>query len=141
MAMYLYIASACIFLFMISFVGLLGNGKKMDIKGDRYKYDAVEYYKTDLDWFALIFIGFAMDSMVIGLVTSGIYKTSDQFVLPERDKDSYILNFYKGNGGGLNDQHLNYITISLRIWQLCTMRNIKDYYRNLVHFNSFIWVV
>lgn len=49
----------------------------MDIKGDRYKYDAVEYYKTDLDWFALIFIGFAMDSMVIGLVTSGIYKGSE----------------------------------------------------------------
>lgn len=100
MAMYLYIASACIFLFMISFVGLLGNGKKMDIKGDRYKYDAVEYYKTDLDWFALIFIGFAMDSMVIGLVITGIYGSSDQI----------------DNKKGLNDQHLNYITISLRIW-------------------------
>lgn len=127
MAMYLYIASACIFLFMISFVGLLGNGKKMDIKGDRYKYDAVEYYKTDLDWFALIFIGFAMDSMVIGLVLSGIYGSPDDDA-----------NVKKGR---LNDQHLNYITISLRIWQLCTMRNIKDYYRNLIHYNTFIWIV
>lgn len=125
--MYLYIASACIFLFMISFVGLLGNGKKMDIKGDRYKYDAIEYYKTDLDWFALIFIGFAMDSMVIGLVLSGIYSSPDDEA-----------NVKKGS---LNDQHLNYITISLRIWQLCTMRNIKDYYRNLIHYNTFIWIV
>lgn len=98
--MYLYIASACIFLFMISFVGLLGNGKKNDIKGDRYKYDAIEYYKTDLDWFALIFIGFAMDSLVIGLVLTGIYGSSDQ----------------SDGRKGLNDQHLNYITISLRIW-------------------------
>lgn len=126
MAMYLYIASACIFLFMISFVGLLGNGKKMDIKGDRYKYDAVEYYKTDLDWFALIFIGFAMDSMVIALVLTGVYGSDDE------------ANVKKGR---LNDQHLNYITISLRIWQLCTMRNIKDYYRNLIHYNTFIWIV
>ena len=124
--MYLYIASACIFLFMISFVGLLGNGKKMDIKGDRYKYDAVEYYKTDLDWFALIFIGFAMDSMVIALVLTGVYGSDDE------------ANVKKGR---LNDQHLNYITISLRIWQLCTMRNIKDYYRNLIHYNTFIWIV
>lgn len=126
MAMYLYIASACIFLFMISFVGLLGNGKKMDIKGDRYKYDAIEYYKTDLDWFALIFIGFAMDSMVIALVLTGVYGSDDE------------ANVKKGR---LNDQHLNYITISLRIWQLCTMRNIKDYYRNLIHYNTFIWIV
>lgn len=101
MAMYLYIASACMFLFMISFVGLLGNGKKMDTKGDRYMYDAVEYYKTDLDWFALIFIGFAMDSMVIGLVISGIYGSTNADI-PKK--------------GRLNDQHLNYITISLRIW-------------------------
>jgi hypothetical protein len=111
---------------MISFVGLLGNGKKMDIKGDRYKYDAIEYYKTDLDWFALIFIGFAMDSMVIALVLTGVYGSDDE------------ANVKKGR---LNDQHLNYITISLRIWQLCTMRNIKDYYRNLIHYNTFIWIV
>lgn len=67
LSLYLYIFSAIVYLFLISFRGVLGNGRKQDVKGDRYKYDAIEYYKTDLDWFALIFIGFAMDSIVIAL--------------------------------------------------------------------------
>ena len=124
MGLYLYIASASTYLFLISMAGWCSNGKKRDVKGDRYKYDAIEYYKNDLDWFALIFISFAMDSMVIGLQASGIYAV-------EAEK------MHKG----LNDQHLTYITICLRIWQLCTMRNLRDVRRNLIHYNACTWAV
>ena len=80
MAMYLYIASASTYLFLISLAGVCSGGKEIDVKGDRYKFDAIEYYKNDLDWFALIFISFAMDSMVIGLQKSGIYTVEEKGV-------------------------------------------------------------
>lgn len=58
------------YLFKISVRGILGHndlGKK-----ERYKYDAIEYYQFDLDWFAFIFIFLALDCMAIYWSASGI---------------------------------------------------------------------
>lgn len=41
----------------------------MESKRERYKYDAIEYYKLDMDWFAFIFIFFAIDCCTYGIVS------------------------------------------------------------------------
>lgn len=56
----------------MSLKGQMGYTKDSD-KWDRYKYDAIEYYKTDLDWFAFIFVACFMDVFVIWMQMSGIY--------------------------------------------------------------------
>lgn len=62
-AQYLYIFSTMIYLFKISLRGIFGYNDKG--KGERYKYDAIEYYQFDLDWFAFLFIFMALDYMCL----------------------------------------------------------------------------
>ena len=31
---------------------------------DRYKYDALEFYQSDIDWFAFILISFSLDIFI-----------------------------------------------------------------------------
>lgn len=52
--------SASLYLAYISIRGLRGITTQ-ESKRERYKYDAIEYYKLDIDWFAFIFIFFAID--------------------------------------------------------------------------------
>jgi hypothetical protein len=40
-------------------------------KKDRFKYDAIEYYKQEMDWFAFNFIFFSLDVLTIVLINSG----------------------------------------------------------------------
>ena len=69
-AQYLYIFSSMIYLFKISFRGIFGYND--DGKQERYKYDAIEYYKFDLDWFAFLFIFLCLDCMALYWGSSGL---------------------------------------------------------------------
>lgn len=120
-ALYLYIFSAIFYLLMITLRGEFSS-HKTDLKGNRYKYDAMNYYKTDLDWFAFIFIGFVMDSAVIFLQVSGKYGI-------------------QSTGKGSTDEHLTYITIGLRIFQFFSMRDLRDKHRYINRFPNSIWVI
>ena len=40
-------------------------------KTERFKFDALEYYKMDIDWFGFIFIFFSIDTFILGLVHTG----------------------------------------------------------------------
>jgi len=51
MGFYFYLISASIFLFWITIKGSCGWSNP-EFKKDRFKYDALEYYETDIDWFA-----------------------------------------------------------------------------------------
>ena len=42
----------------------MGGVKTLYEGSDRYCYDAIEYYKTDIDWFAFIFVAFALDLFI-----------------------------------------------------------------------------
>ena len=65
--LYLYIISASIYLAIISFRGLRGI-TTLESKRERYKFDAIEYYKLDMDWFAFIFVFFAIDVFSYSMV-------------------------------------------------------------------------
>ena len=65
--LYLYIVSASIYLAIISCRGLRGI-TTLESKRERYKFDAIEYYKLDMDWFAFIFVFFAIDVFSYSMV-------------------------------------------------------------------------
>jgi len=48
---YFYLISATIYLFWVTIRGSCGYSERESSK-DRYKYDALDYYETDIDWFA-----------------------------------------------------------------------------------------
>ena len=50
--------------------GLLGNTIQGS-KTERYKFDALEYYKMEIDWFGFIFIFFALDLIIVWLLHTG----------------------------------------------------------------------
>ena len=59
---YCYVVSGSIYLGMHSC--LSGNHDENE-KKERLKYDAIEYYKNDLDWFIYIFVFFCLDLLSI----------------------------------------------------------------------------
>jgi hypothetical protein len=69
--LYLYVVSAAVYLAYISIRGLLGLTTQ-ESKRERYKYDAIEYYKLDMDWFAFIFVFLAIDVFTYGVVRLNI---------------------------------------------------------------------
>ena len=70
LSLYLYIMSAMVFLLRIQIKGLRGQTLP-EHKKDRFKYDAIEYYKLDMDWFAFNFIFFSLDVLTMVLIQTG----------------------------------------------------------------------
>ena len=70
LSLYLYIMSAMVFLLRIQIKGLRGQTLP-EHKKDRFKYDAIEYYKQEMDWFAFNFIFFSLDVMTLVLIQTG----------------------------------------------------------------------
>jgi len=54
-AFYFYIVSAIIYLLYIQCRGSIGNTDR-NLIAYRYKFDALEYYYRDIDWFAFNFV-------------------------------------------------------------------------------------
>ena len=69
--LYLYIMSAMVFLLKIQIRGLRGQ-TLLEHKKDRFKYDAIEYYKQEMDWFAFNFIFFSLDLLTLVLIYKGV---------------------------------------------------------------------
>jgi hypothetical protein len=70
LSLYLYIMSAMVFLFRVQIKGLTWQTLP-EHKKDRYKYDAIEYYKQEMDWFAFNFIFLALDIITTVLIFTG----------------------------------------------------------------------
>jgi len=58
-AFYLYIFCAVIFLIFVSVRGENGYTDRQAL-GTRWQYDAIEYYKIDIDWLAFSFVPFVL---------------------------------------------------------------------------------
>jgi hypothetical protein len=70
LTLYFTIISTIMFLFKIQMRGLLGFTIQSS-KTERFKFDAIEYYKMDIDWFGFIFIFFSIDLFIAGLIQTG----------------------------------------------------------------------
>ena len=99
-----------IYLFKISFRGIFGYNDAG--KQERYKFDAIEYYQFDLDWFAFIFIFLALDCMAIYWTSYGIlYDEEDQL--------------------GRNQTTLVCLSVA-KFLQLFIMSDIRDGHKNVI---------
>ena len=74
LSLYLTIFSTVIFLFKTQMRGLLG-WTIQNSKTERFKFDAIEYYKTDIDWFGFIMIFLSIDVFVAILIDTGKLST------------------------------------------------------------------
>ena len=52
---YLYLFTAVLFLLVVQCKGMLGFTSQ-EIKKHRYKYDALEYYQSDIEWCTFNFV-------------------------------------------------------------------------------------
>jgi hypothetical protein len=66
-AYFFLIFSAILYLFTIQCSGIFGNSSKTSraYLEQRYKYDALDFYKNDIEWFSLCFI-------IMGIHLNGI---------------------------------------------------------------------
>lgn len=99
-------------------------------KGDRYKYDAIDFYKNDLDWFSFICISF-----FFGLITIVLKETGRIIYIPAHGslaKTSGLL-------------HLVYIITGIRFFQLLFIRDIKEHSkcekRKVKELKMWVWLV
>jgi hypothetical protein len=93
LALYVTILSTILFLFKKQTMGLLGLTIQ-NSKTERYKFDAIDYYKMDIDWFGFICIFLFIDVFVLALIETGKLNsynhdalTDEGFVITE----SYLL--------------------------------------------------
>jgi hypothetical protein len=89
--LYLTIGSCIVFLFKTQIRGLLGYTIQ-NSKTERFKFDAIEYYKMDIDWFGFIFIFFSIDVFILALKATGKCNSSiTEEVAPEVITETYLL--------------------------------------------------
>lgn len=107
--LYLYIISAMIYLFNTSMKGLRGI-TTLEGKKDRFKYDAIEYYKLDIDWFAFIFIFFAIDCFTFWVVRFSILEDNTGIL----------------SQSGISELNLLQAVILARVFQFIFIGELRD---------------
>ena len=118
-AQYLYIFSSMIYLFKISFRGMLGYNDEG--KQDRYKYDAIEYYQFDLDWFAFLFIFLFLDVLSLYWSLSGIMYTN--------------LTMSNVNSTAL------IVLCCTKLLQTLLMSDIRDSHKRVIQYSNWLWLI
>lgn len=77
-AFYLYMLAAIVFLTYIQIRGTLGKTDRK-LNSDRWKFDALDYYDLDIDWFAFIFVmSFVHCYGIYEIVWNTLDKTSEE---------------------------------------------------------------
>ena len=110
--------SATTFLFLIQLKGILGIENK-EVRMERFKYDAIDYYERDFHWFSYSFL----------MITLNIW-----------------LTWLKGSKYLLyNLTHSNHETLSLllivaRMVVLVTSFQIRDAKRNILMISNKVWI-
>jgi hypothetical protein len=117
LTLYLYIISAAIYLAKISIRGLRGV-TTLESKRERFKYDAIEYYKLDMDWFAFIFIMFAIDTITYCMVS---------FKILADTKDGTFAQ-HGTIGTSVTEVSLLEAIICARIFQFLFIGDLRDIY-------------
>ena len=108
---YCYVISGSIYLGMLS---CCGGAHDASEKREKRKYDAIEYYKNDLDWFIYIFVflGLNLTSIIYyNLIFKPHIVANDLLVYDSPYK---------------NELHLLYICCFVRVFQIMTMRNLYN---------------
>lgn len=90
-------------------------------KTDRYKYDAIEYYQFDLDWFAFGFIFLAIDGLTIYLC-----KTSQLYAPAALD-----------HGSG----QMIVVLFCTRVFLMTFMSDIRDEFRAIISYSKIVWAI
>ena len=68
---YLYVATAVLYLFYVSVKGMLDMTDREEIKrAERSKYDALEFYRAEIDWFAFSFVTLILNFRVFHITYS-----------------------------------------------------------------------
>ena len=118
-AQYLYIFSSMVYLFKISFRGMFGYNDEG--KQDRYKYDAIEYYQFDLDWFAFLFIFLFLDVLCLYWSLSGIMYTN--------------LTMSNVNSTAL------IVLCCTKLLQTLLMSDIRDSHKRVIQYSNWLWLI
>ena len=126
---YFYILSAILYLFYVSCKGTMANDRKFrdgkdEVYKQRFKYDALEYYKSDIDWFALILVPFFLGFTVFYTEVSGGF------------------TFYNDNRFGkkaIRELHLSFVGVCLRFIQFLFMGQARNAERKYNRPSPMIW--
>lgn len=113
---YCLFLNASMFLAYIQFRGMMGK-KKNHANRNRFKFDALDYYETDIEWSSFQFVP-------IGLCITGILVTAKI----GRDLDE-------------NDYHILGLIIFERVIQFFLMSPFRDQNRALVEFKPWKWAI
>ena len=92
--------------------GLLGFTIQ-NSKTERFKFDAIEYYKMDIDWFGFIFIFLSIDIFVVILIETGKLNSFKDEIL-------------EGENVFITETYLLYVIIFTRILQLLYIPNCRN---------------
>lgn len=124
LASYSYILSAMLYLAYISLKGMFKNDQQYT-REDRYKFDALEYYSVDVDWFAFIVICFNLDVMT----ATGDYQ-------------EFFDAFYPGTSASTSKEHfVLYVCVALRIFQFALISRFRDNNLRLITYPQWVWLV
>jgi hypothetical protein len=125
LALYLTIFSTIVFLFKTQIRGLLGY-TIMNSKTERFKFDALEYYKMDVDWFGFIFIFFSIDCFILLLIETGRL-------------NSFKNNAVTGLDMLMTQTYLLYMVIGSRVLQLMYIPSCRNQYREMIVISPYYW--
>lgn len=98
----------------------------LESKRERYKYDAIEYYKLDMDWFAFIFIFFAIDVFSYSMVKFKILSDTQDGLFSEKK--------------GVTEINLLEAVIAARVFQFLFIRNLRDMYQQVNKISNIVWL-
>lgn len=98
----------------------------------RYKFDAIDYYKTDLEWFSLGFVMLVINitglNYVLAIHSGKIRWINAQGVLV--NDDSY----------GRGEIYQLYLLVAGRFAQLVIMSTMRNVYREFIAKKHFLWL-
>lgn len=106
--------------------GLLGFTIQ-NSKTERFKFDAIEYYKMDIDWFGFIMIFLSIDVLIASLIETG---KLNSFNNNEELTDKNVMT----------ETYLLWVIIATRVLQLIYIPNCRNEYREMIIISPFKWV-
>lgn len=125
---YLFILSGSVYLGSLSCRGIYELDDFSSERIERQKYDSIEYYRSDIDWFIQIYIFLGLD-ILSALQHHYLFKI-------RKTETNSVQNHSVFN----SELHLLYICITLRIYQMLTMKNLYNRNRQIQELSKYHWI-